>query len=73
MDNNSAINEFIRVRPLYQRLSNKVALIVEELLELHKINFHAVTFRAKTVDSFAEKIKKPKYKDPLNDLTDWLV
>lgn len=70
MDNNSAIEEYVRIRPLYQRLSNKVALIVEELLELKKINFHAITFRAKTVDSFAEKIKKPKYKDPLNELTD---
>ena len=70
MDNNIAINEFVRIRPQYQRLANKVALIVEELLELRKINFHAVTFRAKTVESFTEKIKKPKYKDPLNDLTD---
>jgi len=70
MDNNSAVNEFVKIRPLYQRLARKVALIVEELMELKKINFHAVSFRAKTVDSFSEKIKNPKYNDPLNDLTD---
>lgn len=64
------INEYLAQRPLYKKLGQKVSLIVEEILEQKEVNFHAVSFRAKTVDSFSKKIEKPKYDDPLNQLTD---
>lgn len=64
------INKYISLRPTYKKLAEKVGLIIEELLELNDINFHAVTYRAKTIESFSEKIKKPKYKNPLDQLTD---
>jgi len=70
MENNDFIEQFIQIRPLYKKLATKVALILEELLELNNINFHVVNFRAKTVESFSAKIKNPKYLDPLNNLTD---
>ena len=70
MENNETSNQYIRLRPIYKKLATKIALIIEELLELNNINFHAVSYRAKTVESFSEKTKKPKYTDPLNELTD---
>ncbi|WP_343631574.1 hypothetical protein [Fluviicola sp.] len=71
METNEIINKYIGLRPLYKKLAANVSIIIEELLELHNVNFHAVNYRAKTVESFSEKIKKPKYTDPLIQLTDF--
>ncbi|MEQ9299000.1 MAG: hypothetical protein RIF33_10570 [Cyclobacteriaceae bacterium] len=64
------INKYISQRPNFKRLAEKVGQIIEELLELENINYHAVFYRAKTIDSFSEKIKNPKYNNPLEELTD---
>ncbi|CAM4288628.1 GTP pyrophosphokinase family protein [Zobellia nedashkovskayae] len=68
--NQENINKYISLRPTYKKLSEKVGQIIEELLDINNINYHAVFYRAKTIESFGEKIKKPKYKDPLSELTD---
>jgi ppGpp synthetase/RelA/SpoT-type nucleotidyltranferase len=70
MERQEIINKYISLRPVYKKLAEKVALIIEELLELNIVNYHVVSYRAKTVDSFSDKIKKPKYKNPLIELTD---
>lgn len=70
MDKKKIINSYISLRPIYKKLSEKVSLIIEELLELNDINYHAVNYRAKTIESFKEKINKPKYENPLEQLTD---
>ena len=64
------INKYIQLRPRYKQLSQKIALIIQEVLEIENINFHAVTQRAKDIESFSKKIEKPKYNDPFNQLTD---
>ena len=70
MNKEDIVNKYIEIRPVYKNLSNKLFLLIEEVLELNKVNYHAITYRAKTIESFSEKAKKPKYDDPLNQLTD---
>lgn len=70
MDNEEAVEGYIKLRPIYSMLSNKVTQIIREVLELNNINYHIITYRAKTIESFSDKIGKPKYDDPLNQITD---
>jgi len=70
MAKEDSVNKFIELRPIYKNLCNKLYLIIQEVLELNKINYHAITYRAKTIESFSGKAKKAKYDDPLNQLTD---
>jgi putative GTP pyrophosphokinase len=57
-------------RIFYQTLANKVEVIVRELLELNKINYHSVTSRAKTTMGYLKKASKEKYKDPRSEIMD---
>lgn len=70
MSKEDAIQWYAQNRGLYKKLSQKVHAIVEELLEESNITVHAITNRAKDVDSFKIKIENPKYNDPLNQITD---
>jgi len=64
------INKYILVRPRYKQLAQKISIILQEVLEIEGINYHAVNFRAKEIESFADKVENPKYNDPLNQITD---
>ena len=64
------INKYITLYPRYKQLSQKIAIVIQEVLEIEGINFHAVTSRAKEIESFSKKIEKPKYNDPFNQITD---
>lgn len=57
-------------RPRYLSLSNIVAATIRTLLQNEQIDFIDVTFRAKTIDSFAEKIRRKKYRTPQTEMTD---
>ena len=70
MNNSKHIEDYIEARSTYKILANKVEQIIKEVLEINNINFHMVTSRAKSIESFSEKIKKPKYDKPLEQLTD---
>ena len=75
MEDRSIIEEesvewYIKSRPTYKKLAEKVENIVTELLELNNISFHIVTSRGKTIESFKTKINNDKYDDPINQITD---
>jgi len=70
VNNKAHIDKYIELRPIYKKLSEKVAQLIEEALEINKVNYHIVNYRAKAIDSFSSKISKPKYDDPLNQLND---
>jgi ppGpp synthetase/RelA/SpoT-type nucleotidyltranferase len=51
-------------------LSGKFAGLLEELLRKNSIDFSHVVHRAKSVDSFQEKINRKGYQNPLDDMKD---
>ena len=71
LNKEEAIQWYAQNRGLYKKLAQKIHTIILELLEENNITVHAVTNRAKEIDSFKNKIGNPKYDDPLNQITDF--
>jgi putative GTP pyrophosphokinase len=61
---------FEEKRPRYSSLANIVAATIRTLLQNEQIDVIDVTYRAKTVASFAEKIRRKHYNNPQVDMTD---
>ena len=74
----SAVIEYLRVQPFYVKLADVVARIVKQSLDSRGIKIHSVQSRAKDPSSFVRKASmpldefppKPKYPDPINQITD---
>jgi ppGpp synthetase/RelA/SpoT-type nucleotidyltranferase len=74
----NAAEQYQRVRPLYELFARTVQDILGEALRNAGIKAASIEGRAKAIDSFAEKAAlpdeedpdKPKYKEPLNQITD---
>lgn len=60
---------FLRNQNIYKKLAEKVENIISDILREQNIEFHQVTFRCKSIDSFSKKIDKSKY-DSLEEITD---
>lgn len=71
VNKDEAVQWYAQNRGLYKKLAEKVHNIILELLEESNITIHAVTSRAKELDSFKNKIGNPKYDDPINQITDF--
>jgi putative GTP pyrophosphokinase len=65
------IAEFRAIRSRYERLTEKMAALLRELLDQQAIKAE-IEYRTKTVESFAEKIIRPgkTYDNPLEQVTD---
>jgi len=61
---------YTKNRIYYIALAKKVETIVRELLEFNKINYHSVSCRAKSVESYRKKASKEKYKVPQSEIMD---
>jgi len=61
---------FTENRPLYSRLAKTIQALLGGLLEEEGIAVVAVPVRAKSVESFKQKIRSKRYKDPRSDVTD---
>ena len=61
---------FEEKRPRYYALANIVAATIRTLLQNEQIDVIDVTYRAKTVASFAEKIRRKRYSNPQVEMTD---
>lgn len=72
MNKEESVEAYKSIRPTYVLLTNKIKSLLSELLRLSNIKFHLIDGRAKTIESFQEKIRRPNksYVDPLNELTD---
>lgn len=72
------VSAYLRVRPYYEDLSGVVARVIEECLSKREIHVHSVQHRAKDPVSFGRKAtipsaafpNRPKYEDPLIEITD---
>jgi len=73
-----AIEKYIKIRPTYERFASTLNDIVEKVLKEKRINIHSIESRAKEIESFGEKAikpseiepSKPKYSNPIQDITD---
>lgn len=65
------IRSFLELRPRYEKLSEEIAYILKKEFQVMGIEFADITFRAKTVDSFCEKIIRKHYEKPLQQITDF--
>ncbi|OMO21239.1 GTP pyrophosphokinase [Vibrio lentus] len=70
--NTEFINRYRRLHPDYLAYTQRLHLLLEELLKQNGIKYHLVESRVKDVESFAEKVVRPtkNYVDPLNQITD---
>jgi ppGpp synthetase/RelA/SpoT-type nucleotidyltranferase len=57
-------------RPTYDLLSNTVKNTLESLIKNAGIEYLNITFRAKEIDSFVEKINRKTYTNPTEEITD---
>lgn len=57
-------------RPTFLALSELVASTLQSILRRDEIDYLAVTYRAKTLESFVEKTKRKSYDDPTSEITD---
>ena len=64
------IRQFISLRPSCERLACEASYILKKRLQEAKIEFSAVTCRAKTLDSFLEKLDGKTYGNLLEKITD---
>ncbi len=66
------ISEYESKYSLYESFCSKISNLLNDLAKSHGIKIHLVESRAKTLDSFSEKIQRrgKKYNYPLKELTD---
>lgn len=66
------VEEYKKIRPTYERFSERLSDLILTLLADSKIKIHAIENRTKDIDSFQQKILKPEkqYIDPLRQITD---
>ena len=69
-DVDTAIKWYQEKRPLYESLARKVEDIIKEYLEQKGIQYHSVTSRGKSLESFSNKAQSEKYTDPINEIKD---
>jgi len=70
-DSPEIIRGFLDRRADYEQLANEVAYILKKRLKKGEIEVSTVTLRAKTLNSFLEKIARKKFRDPFAEITDF--
>ena len=68
--NATVIRSFLDVRPAYEKLAEEVAYILERAVRCAGIEYAHVAHRAKSLNSFCEKVRRKGYKNPLKNITD---
>lgn len=65
-------DEYRHLRPEYERFACRLADLLRDLLAAEGVRIHTVEHRAKTVESFLQKISRPEkaYRNPLRDVSD---
>jgi putative GTP pyrophosphokinase len=66
----SVIRAFVESRPQYQQLCSEIEYILRKRIGENGIEYSTLTSRTKTLRSFAEKILRKQYQNPLQDITD---
>jgi len=68
--NPEVIKEFLQVRRDYEQLCAEVEYILRKRITDQAIETSAITSRAKTLNSFLEKLQRKQYDRPFDELTD---
>lgn len=74
----AAVNAYLKVQSFWTDVASAVGRVIDQALKSRGIQVHSVQFRAKDPRSFGRKASKPseadpsqpKYRDPLNEVTD---
>jgi len=66
----AARKKYADIRPLYERLAKEVRHVLEAKLSDAGIDPVSIIHRSKEVGSFADKIARKRYTDPLSQMTD---
>ncbi len=69
-DYTNVVRDFLGIRPRYEQLCEEVSYILNRRLGEAGIEISGITYRAKTLNSFLEKLSRKSYQEPLNDVTD---
>lgn len=69
-DRPDVIRDFLKQRPHFEKLCDEIAFILERALTVEKIEYSAVTWRTKTLESYCEKVLRKSYANPLQEITD---
>lgn len=64
------IRDFVEHRDSYERLGSEVAYILRASMKKEGIETASISSRAKTLNSFLEKITRKTYANPLTEITD---
>ncbi|MEP6901616.1 MAG: hypothetical protein ABJA66_07690 [Actinomycetota bacterium] len=70
-ENTESIKRFIERQADYEKLCAEVAYILNRELNKEEVEFSTITYRAKTLNSFLEKIQRKSYRDPVAEITDF--
>lgn len=70
-DNTEIIRVFLEKRIDYEQLCSEIAYILKKRLEQAEIEISTVSNRAKTLNSFLEKIVRKSYANPFDEITDF--
>jgi putative GTP pyrophosphokinase len=65
------VKQFIDQRPDYEKLCSEVAYTLNRKLVKAGVDFSNISYRAKTLDSFLEKVQRKSYQDPISEITDF--
>lgn len=57
---------------LYRKLEEEAYHILDEEIEEQEIKIHSILSRVKDADSFLQKVERKQYKDPFNEITDFV-
>ncbi|MBT4390188.1 MAG: hypothetical protein HOD32_10835, partial [Nitrospina sp.] len=63
-DQPDVIRKFLDLRPNHEKLCEEVTYIIKKLLQTNDLEHSAITWRAKKIDSFCDKLGRKKYEDP---------
>jgi len=69
-DIDKATSWYKKNQSLFESLANKVADIIKENIEEKNVQYHSVSSRRKSLESFTAKAKEEKYTDPVNQIKD---
>lgn len=69
--NPQLIRQFLDRRADYEQLCSEVAYVLRSKLKKSSLEIAAITYRAKTLASFLDKIRRKSYSDPTSEITDF--
>lgn len=69
--NTEIIRLFLEKRNDYEQLCSEIAYILKKRLSKSNIEYSTINNRAKTLNSFLEKIHRKSYKEPFSEITDF--